>query len=299
MIRIFSKYLKNILIGFYLKIKRLHIYYFYKYLVIGRFFGCQEIRKIIFFDLAFNNIHFLTRSHFYKISYKSPNTLDCEVNNYEMVSYYYKDIAVFLPFYKIFKHDGKIILRLKKLNPIVCIDENVIASKKIIKVFDELSIMGKVSLDSLPFIKEGLRIYEDIMSNFDYRYLFNRVSSFLQKSEILLGPVHNDLHPKNIMIDQSGNIKIIDLDCLSTLGIRAIDHLYYQIESNSQIHKNSWIDELTCFVNNNDISFDVNWRYSKNILAILLLLNRVGIEYGKYKIIYSQNELNKIKKMYD
>ncbi|MBY0518465.1 MAG: aminoglycoside phosphotransferase family protein [Bacteriovoracaceae bacterium] len=118
-------------------------------------------------------------------------------------------LSKFIPRYNLESNFFCNILNVESLLPT---DRTFDAAKKIYDHFNALASYQTLSLEIIPYLKKEIHC-----AGMDF--FLNQI----EKKEMLIGPIHGDFHLNNIMKNQSGELKIIDLDLSMKNWIRQFD----------------------------------------------------------------------------
>ena len=69
------------------------------------------------------------------------------------------------------------------------------------------------------------------------------IIAHLLKNKYRVGPCHGDFHERNIM-NNNGEVVLIDFDCLTTCGIQELDAIYYYNQHTAFKNSINWMDAL-------------------------------------------------------
>lgn len=151
------------------------------------------------------------------------------------------------------------------------------------------------SLDRYPQLQNGL---EQILQLFGEE-VANRmtlvVKRYLADGEYHTGLCHGDFHSRNIMRDQRGEARVIDLDCVRFEGIVELDCLYFSLEWEWSATGALWLDTLAlafdtrgCNLEQRLGRFSLRWHEA---LGLVYFLDRVGQENINYGFKYPNVKL--------
>lgn len=190
-------------------------------------------KRVLFINGAFN---IFTNYNIYKIEIKF-NTVRKDINNRKIV----------------FNNDYNIISKIDILSEFpLCFKSKLLKPPKksddaVIYVLEKLFDMGEKS-------KINILKFKYILLGLTTLYAFSIPKSIIEKiiyileyesSDALLsvGPVHGDLHAKNILIGEQGTPVMIDFDCSRKYDIQAMDALYYIIEREREGTSLNWLQQ--------------------------------------------------------
>jgi hypothetical protein len=257
--------------------------------------GYKKSRKVYCYNLKLNNIHILTENYFLKIAYKTPNTLASEHENYCIIKTQFPLICDLIPIQSPFYIWNKFGIKFMKLEKIETESENLEAFKLIFDTFKSYGKLKYCYLKDFKNINIGLIALSDKLDPEQFSNLNSIINVFLKNNQLLIGPVHNDFHPQNILKIREGNPKIIDLDCFDCSGIQSLDQLYYLVEKKNQQNNINWIDYLFGeFLLDEDCKEIDSWPYCKRELVIFFFLNRIGQEI---RLFNSKHQLIDLKRV--
>lgn len=111
---------------------------------------------------------------------------------------------------------------------------------------------GEESLDS-PFdfvhsAVEKIKKYCDL----DFSFAINK--DFVALINATPCAMHGDLTPSNVMLDECGDLKIIDLDRFVFNGVSSLDFLHYLVEERASFEKKPWTELLLIIFKNGSLS---------------------------------------------
>jgi hypothetical protein len=200
------------------------------------------IEKYVIEGVFSNNLIFSTDLFVYKVKYNDSRTLFSEISNYEKVKFMY--VSKGLPFVHtdFSTNKSKAYLKLRKM---VSIDKNEYfnAFQSIFNSFSYFDSQKKCNEETLKFVYISLNLLKPLIENVDYIKIESFLNSIIMRP-LSIGLCHGDLHTRNIMKDQLGNYKIIDLDCIRYNGIRDVEIIYFVSELLWEENNKNWKDNL-------------------------------------------------------
>lgn len=206
------------------------------------------LTKSLFLDKYFvqgifsDNLIFSTESFVYKLKYNNSSTLITEINNYEKVKNLYalNNLTFIHADFK--TNRAKEYLRLNKLISINK-KEYFNAFQSVFNSFSYFDVIHNSNEETLKFVQIGLDLVKQVIIDKDYATIDFFLNSIVNRP-LRIGLCHGDLHSRNIMKDQLGNYKIIDLDCIRYNGIRDVEIIYFVSELLWEENKKNWKDNL-------------------------------------------------------
>lgn len=210
----------------------------------------------------------------------------------------YPELVTYLPEMELFKYKSKFYLKSKKYN-LIKKEDVVSTSIHLYKIFSKCDndLNNKNILTNE--ISEGLYIFKKHLPKTDIEKVKRNLQIRIPFKQINIGFCHGDFHLENIMIDNKGNYKIIDLDCVSLKGIQYFDAFYFLLEYEFYLNKIFWLTTILNLLDNKIPQYfkayliDCNIDYSKEKL-ILFFFHRIGQEALKYNTYYNFNLLEPI-----
>ena len=130
------------------------------------------------------------------------------------------------------------------LLPIENEQESYEAAKSFLTIFRNYGRKKSVNIDQLFYLKKGLDILKNIVSEAVYKKIDSLVTNFLKNEVFSVGFCHGDFHSKNLMKDQK-NKYLIDLDCIRKDSLQEFDAIYFIIQRITDDNFGIWWHEAT------------------------------------------------------
>lgn len=157
---------------------------------------------------------------------------------------------------------------------------------------------GGASLDRYPQLRAGLeqvlRLFGDEVAS----RMTMVVEQYLAEGDYHTGLCHGDFHSRNIMRDQNGDVRVIDLDCVRFEGIVELDSIYFSLEWEWSASGALWLDTLASAFDGRGENieeclgrFSVRWNEA---LGLVYFLDRVGQESINYGFKYPKVKLQPV-----
>jgi hypothetical protein len=154
------------------------------------------------------------------------------------------------------------------------------------------------SLDRYPQLHAGLeqilRLFGDEVAS----RMIKVVEQYLAEGDYHTGLCHGDFHSRNIMRDQNGDVRVIDLDCVRFEGIVELDSIYFSLEWEWSASGALWLDTLASAFDGRGGNigecmgrFSVRWNEA---LGLVYFLDRVGQENINYGFKYPKVKLQPV-----
>ncbi len=164
--------------------------------------------------------------------------------------------------------------------------------------FDSVGVkLGGASLDHYPQLQVGLEQVARLFGHEVGNRMECRVRQYLAEGDYHMGLCHGDFHSRNIMRDQNGDVRVIDLDCVRFEGIIELDVIYFALELEWSASGVLWPETLATTIESDGKNiavylerFSVQW---SEALGLVYLLDRVGQEYINYGFQYPKLKLQR------
>jgi hypothetical protein len=230
---------------------------------------------------------------FVKLSFSSHQGIANEIQAYSFLSSKYPAIASLLPSYQSLclpSISGICLELLLPINPVDALPHAVTIQALLAGISTAES---RLTIDNCIEIKHGIQYIELILGPIISSRLLKYVCEVLNRTIYLTGLCHGDFHSRNIMLNEIGDPKIVDLDCFRLNGIRYFEALYFSLEATWSLTGSLWYLTLMDCIKGDTSSVDLylsafSLAWDRE-LGILFFLDRVGQEYSKYNIMYPPN----------
>jgi hypothetical protein len=142
----------------------------------------------------------------------------------------------------------------------------------------------RLAVSDSPELLAGIDILAELYDDSVIRTIRRRVEVFLATGDYHLGFAHGDFHSRNIVLDNSGTPRLVDLDCVRLNGIQELDALYFVLEWEWSRSGRPWHDTIVDMLRGAaskeqqamlKTGFDVVGSFG---LAVTYLVDRVGQE---------------------
>jgi hypothetical protein len=157
---------------------------------------------------------------------------------------------------------------------------------------------GPLDLESHPQMQAGLRIVQRQRGSSMARQLGSVARIFLEQGNYRRGLCHGDFHSRNIMRDERGSPRVIDLDCVRFNGIVELDAMHFALEMEWSQSNALWLDTLVTAFAFDGVNiqpqmspFSVQW--SKD-LGVVYFLDRIGQEDINYGFQYRKSVIERV-----
>lgn len=237
----------------------------------------------------------LSERGFVKLAISSLAALDQEYANYCRLGELRPDLADALPDYRRIRWPGVSALVCERLNRIPANEALVHATAIYRRFRSNETARERLNLAECPQVAAGLRCVE---LGFGAKIAFQMqgiTEAFLAQGQYTVGLAHGDFHSRNIMCDEFGQCRLIDLDCVRLAGVAEFDALYFALEQVWSATGVLWTGILAeSFASRGGniaetlTAFGTVWSPS---LGIAFLLDRIGQDFTNYGMHYEHTDL--------
>lgn len=228
----------------------------------------------------------LSPGAFFKLAVSGKATIREEYDHYLCLAAAQPLLAAHLPSYRFIEGWLLAVLKCERLTTVKPADALPLA----VDIQRILNVTGvakrHLSLVDCPQIQVGLRYVEAEFGMGAARAVRQCADDYLAGGQYSVGLAHGDFHSRNIMRDEAGNCRIIDLDCIRFQGIREFDALYFALEQEWSASGRLWTETLgDCLAGAGDNvrecleAFGVGW---SDGLGVSFFLDRLGQDVMNY-----------------
>ena len=240
----------------------------------------------------------VSEQRFLKLAISPIAALDREYANYCQLREVCPDLADVLPAYRLIRTAGISALACERLSKIPHAAALAPAVAMYGRFRSNSFAGGRLALADCPQITAGLYCIETELGPETARSLQARTEVFLAKGQYTMGLAHGDFHSRNVMRDEKGVCKLIDLDCVRLAGISEFDALYFALEQEWLATGRLWTGVLAeCFTRQGRniapsmAAFSVSWAAG---LGVAFFLDRIGQDFANYSMRYEQRDLTMV-----
>lgn len=240
---------------------------------------------------------FLLRSRvtFLKLANSKRPTIDKEYENYRKLTEKLPDLVEILPQYRYLKGRLLSALRCERLLKVAEPDALLLAIEVRRRLDHSVRIGARLTLSQCEQIIAGTDCIAVELGDNNALTMRKLAADFLEVGKYHVGLAHGDFHSRNIMCDQLGNCRLIDLDCVRLEGITEFDALYFALELEWSNSGALWTETLgRCFETQGENiaipleAFEVHW---SDGLGVAFFLDRIGQDFANYGIRYPKEQL--------
>lgn len=237
----------------------------------------------------------LSARGFLKVAVTSEAAPQREYANYLRLLELRPDLSDLLPNYRHVRTPGLSVLACERLHRISHTDALVPAVTIYQRFRSNTPATGQLRLADCPQIAAGLRCIEAGFSAEIVRDVQTRAEAFLAEGQYTKGLAHGDFHSRNLMCDDAGGYRLIDLDCVRLAGVAEFDALYFALEQVWSETGRLWTEVLAeSFARSGSnialvmSAFAARWSPG---LGVAFVLDRIGQDFVNYGTRYAQRNL--------
>ncbi len=230
-----------------------------------------------------------------KLAASKTSTIGREYANYIWLTQCQPNLVGIFPNYRYSRNALFSWLQSERLSPVPVAEALPLAVAARRQLDRSMRAAARLVPEQCPQILAGLRCIEAQFGARAAEGLRAVVADFLATGRYEVGLAHGDFHSRNLMRDQSGNFRLIDLDCVRLNGIAEFDALYFALEMEWSASGVLWTETLTyCFATQGRniarylAAFGVPWA---DALGFAFFLDRVGQDFLNYGFWYTREQL--------
>jgi hypothetical protein len=103
---------------------------------------------------------------------------------------------------------------------------------------------GRVAVSESQELLTGIEVLAELYGESTSRTIRRHIEAFLASGDYHLGFAHGDFHSRNIVLDERGGARLVDLDCVRLNGIQELDALYFVLEWEWSRSGRPWHDTI-------------------------------------------------------
>jgi hypothetical protein len=180
---------------------------------------------------AYRGAVILDRNRLYKVALSRKSTIDIEYKNYAAAGQKWPELLTILPDCQ-FENDSLVsYLSMSRYQP-VALDDSIAHASSMYRLMRTCCSANArpMAIWESGELLAGIEVIAELYGDSKSRAMRQHVESFLQSGDYHLGFAHGDFHSRNIMIDDRGAPRLVDLDCIRLNGIQELDALYFVLE---------------------------------------------------------------------
>ena len=238
------------------------------------------------------------RKRIYKIALSRKSTIDVEYKKYVKAGQRWPELIAILPDCQFQEEQFFSYLAMTRYHPIG-MEEAIVQASNLYQFmrFCRTPNVQTMAISDSEELGAGLEVILNLYDDSTSRAVYQQVETYLRSGDYHLGFVHGDFHSRNIMIDEHGKPRLIDLDCIRLNGIQELDALYFVLELEWSRSGKLWYLTMVDFLKGNipaDLrtvlnGFDVENSFP---LCITFLVDRIGQEAKVFGLDYTRRMLD-------
>jgi hypothetical protein len=201
----------------------------------------RQVRGPLTVRLGFRSAAVMDRSRLCKVALGSMSTIAREYENFAQATRKWPSLLAIFPELHL-QDDGPVVyLTMPRYRPVALEDSLQLAARAYSVIGSCASSRGaRLTLPDAQELLVGIQIIAELYGVSTSDKIRHHVETFLASGDYHLGFAHGDFHSRNIVLDNHGGARLIDLDCLRLNGIQELDALYFVLEWESSRSGRPW-----------------------------------------------------------
>jgi len=191
----------------------------------------RQVRGPLTVRLGFRSATVMDRSRLCKIALGSKSTIAREYENFAQATRKWPSLlAIFPELY--FQGDGPLVYLTMPRYRSVAVErglEHAAAAYRAIRSCANPRD-ARLTLPDAQELLAGIELIAEVYDAPTSGTIRRHVEAFLASGDYHLGFAHGDFHSRNIVLDDHGGARLVDLDCVRLNGIQELDALYFVLE---------------------------------------------------------------------
>lgn len=245
----------------------------------------RVVRKPFTVRFAFRSAAVMDASRLCKVALSRKSTIENEYRNFAAATQKWPRLLAIFPEIQ-FESDGLVTyLTMPRYRPVGLEDslQHASSTYQLMRSCSNARDMRMAASDSQE-LSTGFDVIAELYDDPTARAIGRHVRSFLASGVYHLGFAHGDFHSRNIVLDDRGAPRLVDLDCVRLNGIQELDALYFVLEWEWSKSGRPWHDTIVDMLRGTAseeqqamlrTGFGVEGNFG---LAVTYLVDRVGQE---------------------
>jgi hypothetical protein len=172
-----------------------------------------------------------------------------EYRNFAAASRNWPDLLAIFPDIQFNSHGLVKYLTMSRYHPVGLEDSLAHASNTYLLMRNSGNGHGvRMAVSDSPELLAGFAMLAELYDDSTARSIRRHVEAFLATGDYHLGFAHGDFHSRNIVLDELGAPRLVDLDCIRLNGIQELDALYFVLEWEWSRTGRPWHDTIVAMV---------------------------------------------------
>jgi hypothetical protein len=191
----------------------------------------RVVRKPFTVQLAFRSAAVMDGSRLCKVALSRKSTIGNEYRNFAAASRKWPRLLAIFPDLR-FESDWLVTyLTMPRYHPVALESSLEYASITYRQMRGCSNPDGaRLAVSASPELLAGMDIFAELYDGPMTHAIRTHVEAFLATGDYHLGFAHGDFHSRNIVLDDLGAPRLVDLDCVRLNGIQELDALYFSLE---------------------------------------------------------------------
>ena len=205
----------------------------------------RVVRKPFTVRLAFRSATVMDGSRLCKVALSRKSTVEMEYRNFAAATRSWPGLLAIFPDIQ-FNSDGLVkYLTMSRYHP-VRLEESLPHASS---AYQRMRSCGnghgvRMAVSDSPELLAGIAMLAELYDDPTARSIRRHVEAFLATGNYHLGFAHGDFHSRNIVLDELGAPRLVDLDCVRLNGIQELDALYFVLEWEWSRSGRAWHDTI-------------------------------------------------------
>jgi hypothetical protein len=203
------------------------------------------VRKPFTVRLAFRSAAVMDGSRVCKVALGRKSTIENEYRNFAAATRKWPGLLAILPDMQLEGGAPVTYLTMSRYHPVGLVDSLGYASGayRLMRSFGGAHGAQMAVSDSQELLT-GIDIIAELYDDPTSRTICRHVEAFLATGDYHLGFAHGDFHSRNIVLDDRGVARLVDLDCVRLNGVQELDALYFVLEWEWSRSGRPWHDTI-------------------------------------------------------
>ncbi len=205
----------------------------------------RVVRKPFTVHLAFRSAAVMDDSRVCKVALSRKSTIENEHRNFAAATRNWPGLLAIFPDIK-FNSDGLVTYLTMSRYRSVGLQDSLAPASSAYRLMRSCSSApgARLAVSDSQELLTGIDMLAELYGGSTSSVIRRQVEAFLASGDYHLGFAHGDFHSRNIMLDEHGAPKLVDLDCVRLNGIQELDALYFVLEWEWSKSGRPWHDTI-------------------------------------------------------
>lgn len=205
----------------------------------------RVVRNPFTVRLAFRSAAVMDGSRLCKVALSRKSTVENEYRNFAAATQNWPSLLAIFPDIQFNSHGLVTYLTMPRYRPVELEEslEHASGAYRLMRSCGNGDGVRMAVSDSQELLT-GIDIIAELYDDPTTRSIRRHVEAFLATGDYHLGFAHGDFHSRNIVLDERGAPRLVDLDCVRLNGIQELDALYFVLELEWSRSGRPWHDTI-------------------------------------------------------